>query len=50
MNRAFYFSIFVNHLILVGYAADTIGSFPSGYQLGGALGRGGEGKVRLPIW
>ena len=44
MNRAFYFAIFINHLILVGYAADTIGSFPSGCQLGGALGRGGEGE------
>ena len=44
MNRAFYFAIFINHLILVGYAADTIGSFPSGCQLGGAFGRGGESE------
>ena len=44
MNCAFYFAIFINHLVLVGYAADTIGSFPSGCQLGGALGRGGEGE------
>ena len=44
MNRAFYFAILINHLILVGYAADMIGSFPLGCQLGGALGRGGEGE------
>ena len=44
MNLTFYFPIFINHLILVGYAADTIGSFPSGCQLGGVLGRGGEGE------
>ena len=42
MNRVFYFVILINHLILVGHAADTIGFFPSGCQLGGALGRGGE--------
>ena len=44
MNRAFYFAIFINHLILVGYAADTVGSFLSGCQLGGALRRDGEGE------
>ena len=44
MNRAFYFAIFINHLVLVGYAADTIRSFPSGCQLGGVLGKGGEGE------
>ena len=35
-------TVFVNYLILVGYAADSIGSFPSGRQLGGSLRRGGE--------
>ena len=34
--------IFVSHLVLVGYAANAIGSFPSGCQLGGLLGSGGE--------
>ena len=34
--------VFVSHLVLIGYAADAIGSFPSGCQLGGSLGRGGE--------
>ena len=34
--------IFVSHLIFVGYAADAIGSFSSGCQLGGLLWRGGE--------
>ena len=33
VNRTLYFAIFVNHLILVGCAADTIGSFPSGAYL-----------------
>ena len=42
MDRALQFAIFVNHLVLIGYEADTIGSFPLGCQLGGALGRGGE--------
>ena len=42
MDGAFYFTIFVNHLILVEYAAYTIGSFPSGRQLGGAFQKGGE--------
>ena len=42
MDRALQFTIFANHLVLAGYAADTIGSFPSGCQLGGSLGRGGE--------
>ena len=31
-------------LIFVGYAADMIGSFPLGCQLGGALGRNGESE------
>ena len=44
VNRTIYFAIFINHLILVGYVADTIGSFPSGCQLGGAFGRGGESE------
>ena len=42
MDRALQFTIFVNYFVLVGYAADTIGSFPSWCQLGGELGRGGE--------
>ena len=42
MSRALQLAIFINNLVLVGYAADTIGSFPSWCQLGGALGRGGE--------
>ena len=42
MDITFHFTIFVNHLILVGYAANTIGSFPSRRQLGGAFWRGGE--------
>ena len=42
MNRALQFTIFINHLVLVGYVADTIGSFPSWCLLGCALGRGGE--------
>ena len=44
MNRALQLAIFINHLVLLGYATDTIGSFPSWCQLGGALGRGGERK------
>ena len=39
-----YFTVFVNHLILIGYAADTIGPFPSRCQLGGAFWRGGESE------
>ena len=35
-------TVFVNHLALVWYAADAIGSFPSWCQLGGSFGRGGE--------
>ena len=42
MNHALYFAIFINHLVLTGYAADTIGSFPSWCQLVGVLGMGGE--------
>ena len=42
VDRSLQSTIFVNHLVLVGYAADAIGSFPSGCQLGGSLGRGGE--------
>ena len=42
MDRSLHSIIFVSHLIFVGYAADVIGSFPSGCQLGGSLCRGGE--------
>ena len=42
MDGVFYFAIFVNHLILVGYAPYMTGSFPLWCQLGGALWRGGE--------
>ena len=38
------FSIILEHLVLIGYAADTIGSFPSRRQLGGTFRRGGEGE------
>ena len=44
VDGTFYFAIFVNHLILIGYAADMIGSFPLGCQLGGAFWRGGESE------
>ena len=52
MNRALQFSIFINHLVLVGYTADTIGSFPSWCQLAGVLGRGGdhEDQVTHLVW
>ena len=36
--------VFISHLIFIGYAADAIGSFPSGCQLGGSLSQGGERK------
>ena len=41
MDCALQSTVFINYLILIGYAADSIGSFPSGRQLGGSLGRGG---------
>ena len=41
VDRSLQSTIFVNHLVLVGYAADAIGFFPLGCQLGGSLGRGG---------
>ena len=42
VDRVLLFTIFINHLVLVGYVADKIGSFSSGRQLGGALGKSGE--------
>ena len=42
MDSTFHFTIFVNHLILVGYATHTIGSFPSRRQLGGTFWGCGE--------
>ena len=44
MDSTFHFTIFVNHLILVGYATHTIGSFPSRRQLGGTFWGCGERK------
>ena len=44
MNRALQLAIFINHLVLFGYAADMIGSFPSWCQLGGVLGSGGRSE------
>ena len=42
VDRALHFTVFVNHLILVGYATHTIGSFPSRRQLRGTFWRCGE--------
>ena len=42
--RTLHSSIFVDYRVLIGYAADAIGSFPSRRQLGGTFGRGGEGE------
>ena len=44
--------VFVSHLTLVGDAANEEGSFPSGCQLGGSLGRGGEhvDQTALVVW
>ena len=42
MYSTFHFTIFVNHLILVGYATHTIGPFPLRRQLGGTFWRCGE--------
>ena len=44
VDRAFQSTIFVDHLVFVGDAAGSIGSFPSRCQLGGTFGRGGEGE------
>ena len=44
VDLTLHFSIFVDHLVLIGYAADAIRSFPSRRQLGGTFGRGGEGE------
>ena len=44
VDRTLHFSIFVDHLIFIGYAADTISPFPPKCQLGGTFGRGGEGE------
>ena len=44
VDRTFHFSIFVDHLIFIGYAADAIKPFPLRRQLGGTFGRGGEGE------
>ena len=42
VDCALQFTIFVNHLILVGYATHTIGSFPSRRQLRGTFWGCGE--------
>ena len=44
VDHTLHFSIFVDHLVPIGYAADAIGSFPSRHQLEGTFGRGGEGE------
>ena len=44
MASIFHFTIFVNHLILVGYVTQTIGSFPSRRQFGVTFWRYGERK------
>ena len=44
VDRTFYFSIFVDHLIFVRNAADAIGSFPLRCQLGGTFGKAGDGE------
>ena len=44
VDCVFQSTIFVDHLVFVGDAADSIGSFPSRCQLGGTFGRGGEGE------
>ena len=44
VDRTLHFSIFVDHLIFIGYAADAIRPFPLRCQLGGTFGRGGEGE------
>ena len=49
MYSTFHFTIFVNHLILVGYATHTIGSFPSVANLEVRSGGVVSAKIRLPI-
>ena len=44
VGRTLHFSIFVDHLVFIGYVADSIRSFLSRRQLRGTFGRGGEGE------
>ena len=45
VDCVFQSTIFLDHLVFIGDAADSIGSFPSRCQLGDTFGRGGEGDL-----